>query len=71
MSYLCTKLTEVSTELAQAFWDTGVAYYHTEGTLLKFEGSEVPNQEMFLRDLANASESEYDNIYQVTKMITL
>ena len=67
MSYVCTKLTEVSTELAQAFWDAGAAYYHTEGTLLKFEGSEVPNQEMFLRDLANASESEYDNIYQVTK----
>tara|TARA_R110000851_G_scaffold95101_1_gene206563 strand:+ start:90 stop:632 length:543 start_codon:yes stop_codon:yes gene_type:complete len=67
MSYICTKVTEVSTELAQNFWDAGAAYYGTEGTLLKFEGSNALNQKMFLKDLANASESEYDNIYQVAK----
>lgn len=43
MSYTCTKVNSVSSEVAESFWEAGQPYYITEGTMPKYEGSETPN----------------------------
>tara|TARA_R110000751_G_scaffold272617_1_gene372817 strand:+ start:38 stop:580 length:543 start_codon:yes stop_codon:yes gene_type:complete len=48
MSYTCTKVNSVSSEVAESFWSGGEPYYITEGTLPKWEGSDAANYANFI-----------------------
>ena len=51
MSYTCTKVNSISSEVAESFWTGGESYYITEGTLPKYTGSDTDNYNNFINML--------------------
>jgi hypothetical protein len=66
MSYVCTKVNSVSSELAKAFWDAGTDYYLTEGTLPKHSNTS-PHEAYSIRELSDTTNREHSCVYQVAK----